>query len=234
MPEETTGQGAPATGTEGGQDTGVLAATLEPGATETSQAGADTAALQAQLEEQRSIQAGLDRRVAQLTAQLGVELKAKEELDAKLQEAQSGTTAGAQELENLRQTLAALEGEKGQWEQQLAASQAHAERLQVVATEYPALAPLVEGNALPQAKDMDEFRQKLGAMATAFNAQATAAYQQMADGVKPPASPPASTQPANLDTIHRDMLAALKEGKTDEYNRLREQWYATTEASDLK
>jgi DNA repair exonuclease SbcCD ATPase subunit len=232
MPEDTTGQGAPpATGTEGGQ-ANPPDAIPAAGATETPQAGATEAALQAQLEEQRSIQAGLDRRVAQLTAQLGVEQQTKETLTAQLQELQSGTTEGTQELESLRQTLTTLEGEKAQWEQMLAVTQDHAERIRVVATEFPALAPLVEANALPEAKDLDEFRQRLGSMATAFTAQANAAYQQMAEGVKPPASPPASMQPANLDTLHRSMLTALKDGKTEEYNRLREQWYTAAEVKD--
>jgi hypothetical protein len=226
MLEETTGQGAPATDAGDGQGTTVAPdATPVAGATEAPQAGADTAALQAQLDEQRRIQAGLDKRIAQLTAQLGVEQQAKETLVAQLQEAQSGTSASAEELESMRQTLEALQGEKGVWEQQLAATQAHAERLQVVATEFPALAPLVEASALPQAADMDEFRQKLGSMAQAFTAQATAAYQQMAEGTKPPASPPASTQSADLDTLHRSMLTALKDGKMEEYDALREQWY---------
>ncbi|NIV30501.1 MAG: hypothetical protein GWN58_13685 [Anaerolineae bacterium] len=229
MPDETTGQGTPATDADSGQDT-TPAADPQPGAPETPQAGENTAALQAQLDEQRNIQAGLDRRIAQLTAQLGVEQQAKQDLAAQLEELQGSTTAGTEELKGLQQTLENLQGEKAEWEQQLAASQERAERLQVVAAEFPALAPLVEANALPEAKDMDEFRQKLGGMATAFTAQANAAYQQRVEGVKPPASPPAGPQEADLNSLAASMRTALAEGKKEEYNQLKEQWYAATEA----
>jgi len=243
MPTDPTGQGAPATGAGGGEGAPPEgqppegapppAAPLAPGAPAPPPAGETTAEqLQAQLVEQRKIQAGLDKRVAQLTAQLGVEAKAKEDLTTKLTAAQTGATEGTQELDTLRQTVAALETEKTVWEGQLDATKAQTERIRVVAAEFPALAPLVEAGALPEAKDMDEFRQKLTTMATALNAQATAAFQQLAAGVKPPASPPAASSPAgaDLDSLHAQMAVALKDRQMETYNALRERWYAATDA----
>jgi len=179
--------------------------------------------LEAQLAEQKAIQSGLDKRVAQLMQQVANDSKEKKDLADKL--AAAGQTG--QELELLRQKVAASDGEKTALEQQIAAIKVQAERVGIVASEFPALAPLVAAGALPEAKDNDEFRAKLKGMADAFNANAQVTFQTMAAGARPPASPPAAT-PGDSRAIQRDMLAALRDNDFTKYNTLKEQWYAAT------
>ena len=228
MADETTGQGQAATPGEGGvtgngEDTQPSAGAPAP------QAGGEQAqALQDQLDEQRKIQQGLDRRVAQLNQQLTVAQQEKDNLAQQLEALQGKSGAEGEELETLRQKVTAYDAEKADLTAQLEATQQEAERIKLVAAEFPALAPLIDQGALPQAADMDEFRAKLDGLNTAFANQAKVQFENMAQGVKPPASPPAGAQP-DTNALHKDMLAALRANDMETYNTLREQWYAATE-----
>jgi len=222
---DTTGQSVVPTGTDPGGGSAVAPAALVVPVVPAPAAGVPNPqqTLEAQLAEQKAIQSGLDKRVAQLMQQVATTAQEKKELADRL--AAAGQTG--QELELLRQKVAASDGERTALEQQVAAAKTQAERVGIVASEFPALAPLVAAGALPEAKDNDEFRAKLKGMAEAFSANAQVQFQTMAAGARPPASPPAGT-PGDPKAIQRDMLAALRDNDFTKYNTLKEQWYAAT------
>ena len=233
MADESTGQGQETTpGTEGVSDNAQAPGT--PAGAPAPTAGDDQVkALQSQLAEHKNIQAGLDKRVGQLTQQLAVEQEAKAEL-AKQLEALQGKGAGeAEELELLRQKATAADGVKQDLEAQLKAAQAEIERVKLVAAKYPALAPLVEAGALPQADTLEDFEAKLAQMNETFTTRSAAAaqaqFEQMAQGIKPPSSPPSGGK-TSLDALHQDMMAALRADDMGKYNELKEQWYAAQTA----
>ena len=229
MADENTGQGQETTpGTEGVSDNAQAPGAPAGGPAPT--AGADqVTALQSQLAEHKSIQAGLDKRVGQLTQQLAVEQGEKAELAKQLEALQGKGTGEAEELELLRQKATAADGVKQDLKTQLAAAQAEVERVKLVAAKFPALAPLVEASALPQADSMEDFEAKLAQLNQTITTQSAAAaqaqFQQMAQGVKPPSSPP-SGGTTSLDALHQDMMTALRADDMGKYNELKEQWYA--------
>ena len=232
MADELTGQGQAATEEPGGQGAPAPAAEPASGAPAPQAGEPNTAqALQSQLDEQRKIQAGQDKRIAQLAAQVVALQGERDGLAEQLQNAETKTGATDAELAELRNQVQTTSAEKAAMEQQLAAVQADAERTKMVATEFPALAPLLAEGALPQANDLDELRAKLGRMNAAFGAMANAQMQAMVEGGKPPATPPANASP-DLDALSADMMAALKNGDNDAYDRLREQWYTAWDAKE--
>jgi len=230
MADELTGQETGTTEAPGGQGDPAPATETAPGAPAPQAGDPSTAqALQSQLEEQRKIQAGQDKRIAQLTAQVAQLQTEKDGLTEQLAQAQSTSGDTDAQLAELTTQVQTVTGEKAALEQQLADIQAEAERVQLVATEFPALAPLLSEGALPQAESTDELREKLGRMNQAFGAMANAHAQTLIEGGKPPATPPANASP-DPDALKRDMLAASKEGDRDRFAELQEQWYAYWEA----
>ena len=227
--EVTTGQGAPATGGTEGVSQPAQDPAPAPGA-QTPPAGGDAAqAYQAQLEELRKIQAGQDRRIQQLTQELTTRQQERDTLATQLEELQGQASTTTEELDTLRQRANAADAEKADLEAQVTAAQAEADRIKLVAAKYPSLAPLIDAGALPKADTLEDFDAKLGELAQAFNTQASVQFQQMAQGVKPPASPP-SGGTASPGQIHQDMLAAVRAGDMAKYNELKEQWYAAQAA----
>ena len=229
MADEITGQGQETTpGTEGVGDN--AQAPGAPAGAPAPTAGADqVTALQSQLAEHKSIQAGLDKRVGQLTQQLAVEQEAKATLTQQLEAFQSKGTGEAEELELLRQKATAADGVKQDLEAQLKAAQTEVARVKLVAAKFPALAPLVEAGALPQADSMEAFEAKLtqvnASLTTQSAAAAKAQFEDLARGIKPPGSP-ASGGTTSLDALHQDMMTALHADDMTKYNELKEQWYA--------
>jgi len=180
--------------------------------------------LQVLLDEQKKIQAGQDRLIAQLKQQVATTLTEKDTLATQLAEIQGQAGEGQQELETLRQKSNTYEAEKADLQARVDAVALESERVKLVASKYPALAPLMEQGALPPAKDMAEFEQKLATLQQALTAQTQATVNQALQGIKPPASPPAGPT-VNLDSLAKDMLAAARAGEMDKLAQLKEQWY---------
>jgi TolA-binding protein len=174
----------------------------------------------AQIEQLRKLQSGETKRVSQLTEQLRLSQERVAELEKALVEATEGITQRDEQLK----VLPELQAQLGELTEAANAHSAEAQRAQLVATEFPMLAPLLETGGLPALEDADDFRAKAERIVTALGITADRQYQQQMEGVKPPAAPAAGAK-VDADDIFDNMMAAHRRGDTEEYNRLRDEWY---------
>jgi hypothetical protein len=96
-------------------------------------------------------------------------------------------------------------------------------RLNVIIADYPDLLDFEKQGLLPDGAG-DELKTKLGNFKTALTARGAAAVTAQLQGATPPA--PATPPPAKGPEAIRDSaFQALREGKTDDYNRLMDDYW---------
>lgn len=228
--DENTGQGTQSATTEGGERDAVTPSTQTGGTApeagnEVQELQQELVKVQSALDEQRRIQAGQDRTIAKLQSE-------KEALEKEIERLNQVAIAGdsvkeqyEQELNKLREQAAQAASQVEEIQRQMEQLRQENERLRIIAAEYPQLSPLLDVGAIPDAESPDDFRSKLAALAERFVPAEQAEERQRMRGARPPASPPASPQ-VNVDSIVDEMRRALRDGDTDRFNQLREQWYA--------
>lgn len=225
-PEDTTtGQGTPPENSAANSDAGTPAAGTDAGSSAAPTDGTTLEGLSKQLEDQKSIQSGLDRRVGQLTEQLGLVQTDNTRLIDELKQSRETSSSAVTELETLKTQFSETQAQLAKFQDQAAAQGAEAQRAKMVATEFPALAPLLDAGGLPEFTDADEFRGKLQGIMGAMNISANNQYQAKMQGAKPPASPGAGSAPGDASAIRADMVKAADEGDWDRYETLTAQWY---------
>lgn len=230
---DTAGEGTPVEGfpPDGVGEKPPKAAETEP-VSEGPKAGekASTADYEAQIKELKGIQSGQDKSIGRLTAQLANATQENERLQRQLAELDQQATGESDELQELKQTVESATAANVQLREQLEAARQENQRTRIVASEFPILAPMLKAGALPHAETDAEFRQKLSDMAGAFSAQADAVFRARVDGAVPvPASPSRENAPPNREDLWGRMLAAQRAGNDEEYEQLRELWYANEE-----
>ena len=186
--------------------------------------------LQRELDQLMKIRQGQDRANTQLQKERDDLQKKIEELTGQLKAYQTATDGNEEAIAAFEAEIARQKQEAAEWRQKAEEAIAEAERLKIVAGEFPQMAPLVMAGALPQAGDVDEFRGKMEQLATAWSSAAEAAIQ--ARGQHPAASPGRSQTP-DLETIKRQILAASAAGDMQRYQELQAQWHEVVSQVNL-
>lgn len=192
------------------------------------------------LAEQRQIQAGLDQKVTQLSKQVEVlegerdglkaevdKLKEITESDDVDQQFKQLLEASKKEIDDLKAKLQAAEKEAE-------ALKADNERLNIVAAEFPTMAPLVKAGALPSASDPDAFREAMQELSEKFAPADVAKQKELERGARPPASPGADGTPDSLSTIRKNMMQAHRDGDNEAFNKYQEEWFAALAGREKK
>lgn len=197
---------------------------VEEAPVEAGNSEAEVKALRTQLEEQRRIQSGLDQANTRLQDQGEASQARIQELQTRLETYNTADGATHDALADYIGQLETVAAERDQWQKQAEEAIRSESRTRIVASEFPGLTPLIDADALPQATDDEDFRARLTALQTTFGSAAEARHAEKVRGAKPPAAPP-SNQPGDINAIKHQMMNA--EPGSDEFNRLRDQWYAT-------
>jgi TolA-binding protein len=217
MPDPTPNPGADPTPTPDGTPPNAGGEGTQNGGQDTAQQLVEA---NAQIEQLRKLQSGETKRVSQLTEQLRLSQERVAELEKSLAEATEGITQRDEQLK----VLPDLQAQLGELTEAANARSAEAQRAQLVATEFPMLAPLLETGGLPALTDADDFRAKAAKIVTALGITADQQYKRQMEGTKPPASPAAGAS-VDADAIQDAMWAAFRSGDQKEYERLRDEWY---------
>jgi TolA-binding protein len=220
MPDPTPNPGADPTPTTDGDPNAGGEGTQNGTQDQGQQMQAQLAEANAQIEQLRKLQSGETKRVSQLTEQLRVSQERVAELEGSLAEALETIAQRDEQL----QVLPELQSQLGELTEAANARSAEAQRAQLVATEFPMLAPLLETGGLPALTDADDFRAKAQKIVTALGITADQQYKRQMEGTKPPATPPAGAT-VDPDSIYAPMMDALKRGDMEEYRRLSAEWY---------
>ena len=152
---------------------------------------------------QKTIQ-GLDRRVSQLQVDASLSVDREAALVAERDEARTNLAAAAETIDGYVQRVPGLEAELATANDSLTARSADAQRAQMVATEFPSLAPLLHTGGLPAFVEEGEYRVKLSTITKALHTIAGGQQQQKFQGATPPAAPPASA-PGDRGQVLKDL-----------------------------
>ncbi len=185
-----------------------------------------------QLEQERNRSAGLDRRISQLQQQLNQLTEERNQYEEQLETAQTNVGEVSTQFEELQTRAQEQAAQLAEFQERAEAASAKAQRAEIVATQFPQLAPLLEAGGLPQFDgEQETYTERLAGIVEALNLN-QAPVKQSADDAgqgKPPASPGASGTPGSqdVDALWNDYMAAVKDGSDpDLINELKEQYYA--------
>jgi len=132
--------------------------------------------------------------------------------------------AGLWEDERSKLTARVEELETSQVE--LDVTKASLERLQIIATEFPALLSLESDGLLPDAVG-DDLREKLESMSEHLVKTGKKAIEQNLEGSVPRIK---GEDPSTIEELERARVAAFKKGDMEEYDRLSNEYYQQKDA----
>lgn len=228
MPEET-GVGNASDSGDAGNSGDAGEATQDGGKLEAWKSKAEVA--EKALNEQKAVQSGLDKKIDTLSKQVDelkdekVELQAEVGRLTKLANTDDVEAEFKEQMQSLQEQLDGLKGNLKAKEQEVTTLKQETERLNIVASEFPQMAPLVKAKALPSADDSESFREAMQQLAETFVSKGDVEAHARREGARPPSSPAGGEGATDISKIKANMDAARREGNKKEYEKWREQWF---------
>ena len=161
--------------------------------------------------------AGLDRRVSQLQMDAALAVDREAALVVERDEARANLALAATTIDEYVKRVPGLEADLATANAASSARSSEAQRAQMIATEFPALAPLLAGGFLPEFTDTETYRQTLATAAKSINLISGAQQQVKFAGATPPAAPAATGLPSRgqvLQDLHSPDIAIRERAQT--------------------